>query len=401
MKKIIAMVGASLFENYLDKSSDDTLFRNYLEDLRDKRTEEYEEEKDRINQIKKRINQWLSSEKIIFSASAEIKSLLKLRELLRDNLEIYLLASDTIISKIAGEVLRETLSKLSKLNNSKVHLDVIKNLQVKDRDKFARSGMVNLIRKVYQIADEYWENIVINITGGYKATIPYLTILAQVNRCPIYYIFEETDALIEIPYIPLDIRWSLFEKYEKFFAKIEREDVSKVERIEEDYKEVNSLLERADSLVCLNPLGVALWEKYKQRYDIFYVSELLKRYLGSDPNYERIAEKSFIELKRRLNSNPQDPDLNHRLSGVELGEFRCFKHKEENLQVRVLYKTIEHTTKYGSKEVDIYVGLLRIGQDVHNVESEYVRDFKNNLEKIKDQKKYQVLKIRKEAKYVS
>ena len=398
MKKIITMVGASLFENYLDKNSDDTLLRNYLEDLRDKRTEEYEEEKDRINQIKKRINQWLSSEKIIFSASAEIKSLLKLQKLLQDNLEIHLLASDTIISKIAGEILRETLSKLSELNNSKVHLDVIEDLQVKDRDRFAHSGMVNLIRKTYKIADEYWESIVINITGGYKATIPYLTILAQVNRCPIYYIFEETDALIEIPYIPLDIKWSLFEKYEKFFAKIEREEVSEVERIEEkDYKEVNSLLERADNLVCLNPLGIVLWEKYKQRYDIFYVSELLKRYLESDANHKRIAEKSFRELKRRLSSNPQDPDLNHRLSRVELGEFRCFKHKEENLQVRVLYKTKEKTTKYGGEEVDIYVGLLRIGRDVHNVESEYVRDFKNNLEKIKDQKKYQVLKLEKEA----
>jgi len=403
MKKVITMVGTSLFENYLDKNSDDTSFRNYLEDLRDKGTKEYGEEKDRISQIKKRINQWLSS-KILSDTSAEIKSLLKLNKSLQDSLEIYFLTSDTVISKVAGEILRETLPKLSELNSPKIYLDIIDDLQIKDRERF-RLGIVNLINKIYKIAEEengWWENIIINITGGYKATIPYLTILAQVNRRPIYYIFEETDVLIKIPYIPLDIKWSFFEKYENFFAQLERENVSKIKGIkEEDYDEVNSLLEKVDNLVRLNPLGIVLWERYKQRYSVFYVSELVRKYMESNGNYKRIAEKSFRELKRRLWSNLQDPDLNHRLSGVDLGEFKCFKHKEENLQVRVLYKTEERTTKYGSRKIDIYIGLLRIGQDVHNVESEYVKDFKNNLKKIKAQEIYEVLKLEKEAQYVS
>jgi len=123
--------------------------------------------------------------------------------------------------------------------------------------------------------------------------------------------------------------------------------------------------------------------------------------MENDPNHKRIAEKSFMELRRRLNLNPQDPDLNHRLSGVEFGEFKCFKHKEENLQVRILYKTEKTTTKYGSKEVDIYIGLLRIGQDAKNVESEYVEAFKNDFGKIKNQDIYGVLKLEKEVQYVS
>jgi len=402
MKKIITMVGTSLFENYLEKNRGDTSFRNYFEDLRNKGAKEYEEEKDRVNQIKKRVKQWLSLEKSVSGASAEIKSLTKLTKLLQDNLKIYLLASDTVVSNIAGEILKEILPGLSELNNPRVYLDTIDDLQVKDRSRF-RLGMVNLIKRIYQIVEDdgWWGNITINITGGYKATIPYLTILAQVNKCPIYYIFEETEALIKIPYIPLDIKWEIFERHKNLFYELDKEEIKELPSLGKSRQEIRSLLEQVNNFYSLNPLGVALWEKYKQRYDIFHVSELVKRCLESDANYKRIGKKSFIELKRRLNSNPQDPDLSHGLSGVKLGKFKCFKHKEENLQVRVLYKTEERTIKYGRREVDIYIGLLKIGQDVHNVESEYVKDFKNSLEKIKDQKNYQILKVEKEAQYVS
>jgi len=401
MKKIITMVGTSLFENYLEKNQDDSLFKNYYEHLKNKEAKEIEEEKDRINRIKAFINQWLSSKNIIRDASAEIKSLIKLKQFLKDDFEIYLFESGTILSKVAGEILKEILAGLSELNESKVYSYIIENLQVKNKDRF-RSGMVNLINKTYQIANEYWGNIIFNITGGFKATLPYLTILAQVNRCPIYYIFEESDTLLNIPYIPIDIRWEIFEKYKDFFSKLESEGAREIKGIEsKDYGEVNSLLEKVDDIFSLNPLGIILWKRYKQRYSIFYISEFVREYIEDNRNYEKIAEKSFLELKKRYNSNPNDPDLNHGLTGVNLEEFKCFKHKEENLQVRILYKTKERTTTYQGKEIDLYLGLLRIGKDVHNVESEYIKDFKNNLEKIRSNDIYKAFKIKMEVEDVS
>lgn len=395
--KIITMVGTSLFDNYLDNYKDDNSFRNYFEDLRNKDAKEYENEKDRISRLKEKINKWVASLESVDNKrniSAETKSIVQLRKRFKDSFEIHLLSSDTIISKIAGEILKEILPNL--LDEPKIDLCEIEHLQVQDSHRF-RSGMVSLVNKIYQIAGEYWEDIIINITGGYKATIPYLIILAQVNRCPIYYIFERTDAMIEIPYIPLDIKWEIFKKYEGFFARLEREEILKIEGFSsEDYKEVNSLLESVENLISLNPLGIVLWERYKQRYSFFYISEFVEQYIESDANYRRIAEKSLLELKRRVKQNPNDRDLNHSLSGVDLGGFKCFKHKEENLQVRFLYKTEERTTRYESKEIDIYVGLIRIGQDVHNVESEYVSDFVRNLEKIRNLEEYKLFKLKKE-----
>ncbi|MEO0260681.1 MAG: putative CRISPR-associated protein, partial [candidate division WOR-3 bacterium] len=188
MKKIITMVGASIFENYFKKNDN---IKNYYNAIKDKRGKDWDSETDRIKRIKDKITEWAKNKPDKKNISAEIKSLLKLQEELKEDFDIYLLCSDTILSRLAGEIIKDILSQL--INNQRIETKVIGGLQIWDRKEF-NAGMSNLISEIYSIAGGYWDNVIINITGGYKATIPYLTILAQINRCPIYYIFEETDA---------------------------------------------------------------------------------------------------------------------------------------------------------------------------------------------------------------
>ncbi|MCX8042437.1 MAG: putative CRISPR-associated protein, partial [Thermodesulfobacteriaceae bacterium] len=204
MNKIITMVGTSIFENYRREKSDDAVSMGFFEDLKDIESEKWEDEIERCKRLKSCVNSWITKKinKELENISAEVKSLAKLSEELKDAFEIYLLSSDTILSRLAGEILKDVLPKLESFENAKIELRVIKGLQVKDRKKF-NEGMSNLITEIYKIAGGSWDNVIINITGGYKATIPFLTILAQINRCLIYYIFEETDSLIQIPNIPL------------------------------------------------------------------------------------------------------------------------------------------------------------------------------------------------------
>jgi hypothetical protein len=44
----------------------------------------------------------------------------------------------------------------------------------------------------------YWDDVVLNITGGYKAIIPIMSIIGQIRKLPTYYIFggEEEKNLI-------------------------------------------------------------------------------------------------------------------------------------------------------------------------------------------------------------
>jgi CRISPR/Cas system-associated protein Csm6 len=81
--------------------------------------------------------------------------------------------------------------------------------------------MRNLIRLIDEIAQQYFDNVVFNISVGFKVKIPYLTIMEQIYGCNIYYIFEETEELLRIPPIPISIDEKLFLKYTKEFSKLE------------------------------------------------------------------------------------------------------------------------------------------------------------------------------------
>ncbi len=98
---------------------------------------------------------------------------------------------------------------------------IIPGLQIKDKKAFQNNGLVELLNRFYSIAGNNYANTILNITGGFKALIPYLTILAQVNQVKIQYIFEDTDTLIEIPFLPLKIDDELFERWAVQFAQLE------------------------------------------------------------------------------------------------------------------------------------------------------------------------------------
>jgi len=391
MKKIITPVGTSLFENYIESGRADTNFKTVYMGFKNnkKRADELDKEQNRAKKIKEVFNKEYFRDNNI-NASAEIKSLIKikkekLKELKEDDLKIYLLYSDTALGRLAAEIIKDFLPQYDEFKDAKIiEIREIKNLQIWNEKDF-KKGLINLILTINDIAGGNYQNLIINITGGYKATIPYLTILAQVNRLPIYYIFEDTEDLIEIPYIPIDINYSIFEKHKDLFKKLEKENITKIPKgiSEEERKDIVSLLEEAQPYYSLNPLGIILWEKYKRNNEVFYISELVGNYI-KDKQKKDIFEKSILELKRRYSQNPFDPDLNHGINGVNLGNFRCFKHKENNLQIRILYEISEWKTNYGQKEFDIHIGNIKIGNDVHNVESEYVRDFQREIQKIQN-----------------
>jgi putative CRISPR-associated protein (TIGR02619 family) len=304
MKKIITTVGTSLFENY-HKKYRDTAFESAYNFFKNK--EISAKELDNLD------NQELSKKSLIdkfnsnyfknnFDASAEIKSLIKLQEELKEDFDIYLLHSDTALGRLAAEIIKDNISLYEEygLKISRVDIHPIENLQIQNRQKFIQ-GMQELINKIYKISQNYWGNVVINITGGYKATIPYLTILAQVNQCPIYYIFENTDTLIQIPNIPIDINWKLFEDYWKSFSLIEKLNGIKESDLPEKFlKDCRAFLESVDidneHYCVLNPLGEILWNKYKEKYFVFYTT---------DDIYEKINHKEIQRIFKSKFSNPQ------------------------------------------------------------------------------------------------
>ncbi|MGB9762948.1 MAG: hypothetical protein ACPLW7_02930, partial [Minisyncoccia bacterium] len=101
MRKVITMVGTSLFENYIDEK-EDNIFKEAYEDFKDLKVnaENLDHHSEKRENIETALNEtWFRKNKQ--NASAEIKSLIKLKEELKEDFEIHLLYSDTALSRLA------------------------------------------------------------------------------------------------------------------------------------------------------------------------------------------------------------------------------------------------------------------------------------------------------------
>ncbi|MEO0297372.1 MAG: hypothetical protein ABIN23_08005, partial [candidate division WOR-3 bacterium] len=61
MKKVITMVGASIFENYFEKNDDKTI-KSYYDVLKEKREKDWDNEKARREGVEKAVRRWIQCE---------------------------------------------------------------------------------------------------------------------------------------------------------------------------------------------------------------------------------------------------------------------------------------------------------------------------------------------------
>ncbi|KQC07104.1 MAG: hypothetical protein APR54_06405 [Candidatus Cloacimonas sp. SDB] len=211
MKKVITTVGTSIFQNYKEKTE-----QKYGELKKDTYyNKPYSEWDERYNKLEKgKIWKWLNSEENLNGISAEIKSLTKLQKERKEEFEVYLITTDTVASNLAAEIIKEYFENKDGITISQTN--IIENLQVRDFSKF-ETGKDNLIKEISTLMKDfskeeneekrkkyYRNNVIFNVTGGYKGIISIMTILAQLYECEIYYIFEESNDMISIPRIPLN-----------------------------------------------------------------------------------------------------------------------------------------------------------------------------------------------------
>lgn len=369
MKKIITMVGTSIFDNYFEYSSDKT-FKNHFEALKDRQSKDYSNELGKIEGIKKKISFWLK-ETDVKNASAEIKSLIKLKENLQDDFEVYLFSSDTILGRLAGEILEEGLKKLSEFEDGRITLDIIGDLQVKDSKKFM-NGMQNLIEKTFKITNGYWDNTVINITGGYKATIPYLTILSQLNGCPIYYIFEDQDALIKIPSLPLStevINCEDLRNNKDIIAKLQKgidNEKDYNELIYSDFYRKYGVMVWEDyvnnsPIAELNPLGKILWETCKNKLFEFYTNSQSKQKINNSQWIQEVISKKF--WREEIRNNKTEYKNGHQVYDDGDNPVRIFYFVKEG-QVYIYNVFDNH------KEYERYLNSVSFSEDIELQEFE-------------------------------
>ncbi|MBV6428524.1 MAG: hypothetical protein KIPDCIKN_03059 [Haliscomenobacter sp.] len=247
---IITTVGTSIFTNY-QKKEVETAWENadkyrgisdyrMLEAKNDSASQysasDYEKAENKIEQywlkgIKKIDEAWIVSENTPNRhASAEITSIIEIAQKIRkdDNnaeIEVQLLATDTALSVSAAKLIGLFFEDSDMVSVRKFvkETDFVASLGVKPKsgdvaDTYYDAGLQNLVDKlmgeagIIRKAKKDGLNPVINFSGGYKSTIPVLTIIAQLENIPMYYIYEDSDHLMEVGNLPFDFDWAAVER---------------------------------------------------------------------------------------------------------------------------------------------------------------------------------------------
>jgi CRISPR/Cas system-associated protein Csm6 len=241
---IFTTVGTSVLTNFLDEEKNPSLktnerysFSNQIKSLKENRynkarkfddgdwrrlKEDWEDEDDysENSSLKSNLINWANRNE---ESAAELQSINLIRgDKTENETKVYLLTSDTMDGYFSGFVLQEAL----KTKGIESSLKRINDL-VPDEGDLATTAFNNLISYITDTKSELEKYIklfksnkeisdydyVINITGGYKAAIPFLTIIGQLHEITLKYLYEDSDILVEVGNLPINFDWELGELY--------------------------------------------------------------------------------------------------------------------------------------------------------------------------------------------
>lgn len=338
MSKIITTVGTSLFTNFQQEEVRNRYGRDYasvsidkaLDAIIDKSTCATDfhqpEYKHYIRTVRENIEDYWFNGKYPANrfASAEIASILKIsKEASEESFTVHLLATDTLLSVLAAEMISDWFKQnKSLISNIKEVLFqpiptvfedqqaseyVIKNLNINSQATY-NQGFLNLIDVLSRISGK---DDILNITGGYKAIIPVLTIWGQLKEMPLKYIYNDSELrqnveLISIDNLPFYFDYSIIEDNYWAFEQIKpgkkshnlptQEEFVQFLSSQDDFSTIKGafIINLQDEKVSLSTLGRMLYEAYENSLseEGFSPSNLVGKVMEIKV-YEYFKHKSF------------------------------------------------------------------------------------------------------------
>jgi CRISPR/Cas system-associated protein Csm6 len=260
-KVIITTVGTSLLNNLVRKENKKNFgFKISEEDAEDISNGELEEAFTELPEYCKTLISANDPDlkKVIYdkdyelniNASAEIKSICMIASGTPST--VYLLATDTFMSEYAAVQIAEYLN--DKNGITVINKGRIQKLKINAPEEFEQSGFEELIKMLDSIRQSHEDDeVILNISGGYKALIPFLTIYAQLKSLAIKYIYENSEEVISIGNTPLDFDWEI---------------------IEQNYFALEKFGDKGDKVARLNDFKERLAEDKKSQDDLFIELEV-------------------------------------------------------------------------------------------------------------------------------
>jgi putative CRISPR-associated protein (TIGR02619 family) len=322
MKKIITTVGTSIFTNlYADEE-----IKRLINNLEGKEYVQYNEYIEDI-EGKQGISQSKGLKTLVWEkikdnerASAEINSTLKILNTLNiDTAEIYLIATDTILSVLACELIQKWFLE----NHTKKELTVIfqrsaqiiSKLRVDSKVNY-EDGFMNLINHLNEIISNSNTEYVLNITGGYKALIPVLTLYGQIKEIPLYYLYNDsTDSteheLVSIGSLPFQFDAVFAERYYLYLQNTGLLNDTENKNIRKELKNHKLIrFEKPKNYYSLTPLG-SLYKSYIDQQ--LAESKQVFGFLVEYKIFEKLLEEHYLchdgTILKEIKRSKKDTDF--------------------------------------------------------------------------------------------
>lgn len=310
------------------------------------------------------------------SWSAEIHSLSRIGVSEGDRL--IFLTTETLDGYLCGDVLHEFLKKRWGVDGS-VHM--VKGLQVQNGKRFADEGIDNLADLVLRILERYPPEaykVILNPTGGFKAVVPYMTLIGLAFGLPMKYIYEQSTELITLPAAPVSLNvehlgglGSLV--YDLANTYLAEKDVAEhlgisVYELRNKYKDV--LVWQEEGMVSLSGLARVLYRRLvRERGDDIRVSRTVKKLFRKNQSWESVFQSYFEKMRdpayrtKHLHNQVQNEHV----------DLDCLK--PGNVSERIFYYVEDHTVYicYVDRH-DEYERLLKTG-NLKLTKASYQNDF--------------------------
>ena len=241
-KTIITTVGTSLITNYSEKlrkeNQQDNDYQDAYDNLKELPFFEHNLDERKVTKVLERVTT-IKTKLGNFSNCAEISSIVAIEKELKitdkKDLTIHLLCTDTILSALCAEVIAKYLQdkgftvKFEKVEENETIISkikdsdfsskyIIKDLRVDSKGNYEK-GFMNLIEELDNL--KLTKNDILNITGGYKAIIPILTLYGQLREIPLKYLYNDSELdkqndLVTVGNLPFGLDWAVVEALKPF-----------------------------------------------------------------------------------------------------------------------------------------------------------------------------------------
>lgn len=263
------------------------------------------------------------------AASAELNSLHRLGAGRDDR--VVLLASDTTDGRLCAEAVGRALVGGFGLATDEVQVTRVEKLVVGNAEVLRKEGLPNflgtVLREVERARAE-GRTVVLNPTGGFKGVVPFLTAVGFLHGLRTVYVFEHSQALIDLPPLPLTFDLRLFERALPALELVRHEGVvkpeaffSRIQGLEESERELfASFLETDDDgWATLSPLMNAFCDQEQRGATRVLLSPDAQEVLAGASSRDR---QRIDDLLARLSHPLWRAQHWHSFKGTDLAVFK-------------------------------------------------------------------------------